>query len=339
MVKTPSMAHQVTQIAKDHIAYGQSKYDSRMEQLQKGVQYTEATRDKLFSFRTTKEFVAASIRFSKWVKETYGTKMVGGITPAQFDAYWKENVSKLAPTTQKTYLDHLSRFDKYVKEKGWGDGFITSSNKPIIVKGWKSVRNRTDRAMAHTPESMQDLIKSQPQYENAITFLAEMGLRAKEIQQMKFSDVKNGILQVIGKGGRPREVTLTKTAARIIEDQKKKHKILSPSAKVFQKREIDSLRRAIHRHNQEHHLPGRSLHSFRHLYAHREYGKEYRANRIKGLNRRDAARIARGSVSALLGHGKPWQDQGRISVTYAYVSGTAAKSIESQIEAELASKP
>lgn len=348
-----SMASQVKHLADEHDMRGQSKREIRKENMDNhGMSRNEATRDGIYSSSTRSDFIREGTHFGNYCKQNFGVKLLKDITPKMFTSYWSGHVSKLAPTTQATYLDHLKRLDLYIEQKGWSKGFLNGSNTPSRQDRYKSIVRQRERAEqngrenSYSDTSFKNVTDTMPKinrssgiaYKDIMIVFKETGIRTIGFQRVTWGDVKGDVISVIEKHGRPRDIPLTKEAKEALERIKQATNPKSSEEKIFGKVRTRTLRDAETTACRRLGEKLKSNHALRHMYAKQNFLEKYLDNRRKGMSISDARIDARAYVSHLVGHGNPKEDRGRVSVTYIYVSGKDGAQIEAFAEQILANE-
>lgn len=147
--------------------------------------------------------------FSKFCKDHHGIRNVNEIKPEHAKSFMEAKAKTCSDSTLKTYHQHLNKLSKCFNR-------VFSSCEANLTKGWvipAGNNNTKQRDVKISRESMNTVLgKMDMKFgtHRAIVVAEALGLRVHEAVKVKGShiDLNRGVVSVIGKGGRPREVLI-----------------------------------------------------------------------------------------------------------------------------------
>ncbi|HHY71157.1 MAG TPA: site-specific integrase [Thermoanaerobacterales bacterium] len=199
MSKRPSLKKQVCDALYAQARFGQSKHQAKQEEKRRcekiGEPWNPARVDGIFSIGTMKAYREECIRFTDWAKEQHGCRWLNE-AKEHVSEYLQNGVDRgLSPWTMKKQAAALR---KMYKDSELG--------KEINLPKRELANISRSRGKVEMDKKI-DLEKYKP----IIDFCKATGLRRHEVESIKAGqvDFKTGkILNVKGKGGRVRDVTI-----------------------------------------------------------------------------------------------------------------------------------
>lgn len=287
------MVEQVSVLFRRHRGLGQSRREWRVKHPGFG-----RMADKTFSWGSERRYKSACIHFVKWCKAQYHIRQIRDITPERVIAYIEERkAAGLSPRTLATDITAIRKMGWWAELDHW----IEKNFVPEDL----SVPHGANPRYSYTPEHETAIIahvaEHDPLAAEVLRWQGAVALRVDETIHLRLDkiDFEQGTVEVKGKGGKIRTVTVTDRALVDRLDRTRRFPLLKGLADSW----IRTIERLVHEACEELKIEPLGTHAFRASAAQRKYDDL----RERGY----ADRPARQEVSRLLGHN-------RISVTNSY---------------------
>lgn len=266
----------------------------------------DQNKDYIFSRRTSENTVEKSKTFTKFLKENYNIKYVKEITPEMCISFLDSRKTQNQKTIS-SYKNMLYKVNIAIQKKFGCSGFYN-----LDVENYK-VQNseKSNSKRLYSDQDIQKILSVESKYSNELKFMSVLGCRVHELCNIKVKDIdlKNMIVFIKGKGGRPSfrpilptEINFIKSLVKDKNDNEKVFNVPNDEKKTRQV--IGSEIRKI---TKELGLPISSkCHEFR-KYASQIYFN-YLVN-FCGYSVKDAEEI---TISKLLSHGENREDLKKI---------------------------
>ena len=260
--------------------------------------------DHIYSIGTMRTYLSSNIRFARWVRETYGERFLGKVTPEMVNAFVKDlHARDLSHATINAYVAGIAKLDAGLRAIGWRD----KNALPLVDKELYG-RHGDARPQPYSQEEAQRIVKfiqvTCPDGRLALAAEAAWrgGMRIREVARLRVSEIapSGAWLNLDGhstKGGRSRMVPLDGNAREFFLALRRigeRH----PDWHVFRDRNglPRELQRWINRACRELGIGHSRTHDFRSAYANQLYERLIAA----GASDRQARR----EVANALGHGR-----------------------------------
>ena len=239
--------------------------------------------------------------FSSFCKDTYGIKNVNEIKAEHAKAFMDHKSKTCADSTLKTYHQHLGKLNKCFNK-------VFKSYEGNMMKGWiipPGNNNTKQRDVKISRESMDNILgKMNMKFgtHRAIVVAEALGLRVSESVKVKGShiDLDRGVVGVVGKGGRYREVPIREDRRETLAQLKEQYGD-SKIADVKPNSVNATFHRACEREGITDLKGAKSgIHAVRKLWATELYEEKL----SDGVSEKEAW----GDTSEALGHGRERQD-------------------------------
>lgn len=239
--------------------------------------------------------------FSGFCKDTYGIKNVNEIKPEHAKAFMEDKAKTCADSTLKTYHQHLGKLSKCFSK-------VFSSCEGSLTLGWNippGNNNTKQRDVKISREAMDNIIgKMDMKYgtHRAIVVAEALGLRVSESVKVKGEhiDLDRGVVGVVGKGGKYREVPIREDRRELLTRLKEEYGE-NKIADVKPNSVNATFKRACEREGITDLKDTKSgIHAVRKLWATELYEEKL----SDGMSEKEAW----GDVSEVLGHGRDRQD-------------------------------
>ena len=254
--------------------------------------YSESHKNNLLAFAGM---------FSSFCKDIYGVKNVNEIKPEHAKAFMIHKAQTCADSTLATYHQHLNKLSKCFNK-------VFTSCEGSITFGWNippGNNNTKQRDVKISRESMDNILsKMDMKYgtHRAIMLSEALGLRVSESVKVKgeFIDLERGVVGVVGKGGKYREIPIREDRRELLAKFKSEY----PDVRIADVKP-NSVNATFHRACEREGITDlkdskSGIHAVRKLWATELYEEKLR----EGVNERDAW----GDVSFVLGHGRDRSD-------------------------------
>ncbi len=260
--------------------------------------------DRIYSIGTMRTYLSSNIRFARWVRETFGERFLGKVTPEMVNAFVKDLHGRdLSHATVNAYVAGIAKLDAGLRAIGW-----RSKDAPPLVDKELYGRHGDARPQPYSREEAQQIVNfirlNCPDSRLALAAEAAWrgGLRIREVAGLRVSEIapSGALLSLDGhstKGGRSRMVPLDGNAREFFLALRRigeRH----PDGHVFRDRNglPRELQRWINRACRELGIGHSRTHDFRSAYANQLYERLIAA----GASDRQARR----EVANALGHGR-----------------------------------
>ena len=254
--------------------------------------------EKTFAWNSERRYKGACLHFVKWCREAYHIRQVRDITPLMVRAYIdSRRATGLSPRTLATDITSIRRLGMYAAMDQW----VAHNFVPADL----SVPHGSNPRYSYTPAHERAIIDYVAERNTLAAEVLRMqsaaGLRIDEAIHARLDkiDFECGTIEVKGKGGKIRTVTVTDRVVLKRLDRTRRYPLLIGLARSWT-RTIEQL---VHEACVELNIKPLGTHAFRAAAAQRAYDRL----REQGYN----DRMARKQVSQMLGHN-------RISVTNSY---------------------
>lgn len=254
--------------------------------------------EKTFAWNSEKRYKAVSVHFVKWCRAQYQVQQIRDITPEMVRSYIGARLAAgLSPRTLATDITAIRRLGMYAEMAQW--------IKVNFVPNDLSVPHGSSPRYSYTPNQECDIIawvaERNPLAAEVLRWQHAAGLRISEaiLARLDKIDFERGTIEVKGKGGRIRVVTVTDRELLDRLDRTRRFPLLSGLARNWTR----TIEKLVHEACTELNIKPLGTHAFRAGAAQRHYDDL----RERGFS----DRAARKAVSKLLGHN-------RISVTNSY---------------------
>jgi integrase/recombinase XerD len=236
---------------------------------------------------TIKSYLSDLKLFHKWYQETYEVKRVDHTVVKDIDLLSYRNhlqyEKRRKTATINQHVAALRSFFGFLHIKGIIRGSIIANLKPLS-KPYLRAPDVPKRTQVLKLFRMVDTNNDRGKRDFAILQLfVQCGLRLSEVASIEIGDIhmteRKGILRIAGgKGDRPREVNLNKTARHALKAYLGVRQALPDTKKLF----ISQLRRPLSRRSIYHltkkylesaGMPDLSCHDLRHLFATNLYNR------------------------------------------------------------------
>ncbi len=288
-----SLIGQIDRLFKQHRGTGQSRRKWRDKNAGFG-KMSPVT----FAWASEKRYRSVCIQFIRFCRERYHIQAIKEIATDMVRAYIDERkASGLSPRTIATEITALRRLGLYaVIEKWLGHNFV-----PDDLSVPHGSRPRYSYAPEHAAKIIDSVTSVDRLAGDVLRMQLHAGLRINEAVRLRLDriDFEHNTLEVKGKGGKIRTITLPDPSALAMLDRSKHYPLLQGNA-ISWTRRIEQLVQAA---CAEHHITCLGTHGFRASAAQRTLDDLLDS----GMSERDA----RKQVSQLLGHN-------RTSVTRSY---------------------
>jgi integrase len=259
----------------------------------------------ILSYRTRACYFQIARTFFKRAKELTGQRLLADLLdPATvrrtLDTYYRD----LQPATKRTVLAAIGKVHQGCVYVGWthAPSSITDELREH-VRAYRDDGNVRQPRFGYIPEDAERILTYLKEHGSKFALPAEIalrcGLRLSEVAglQGRQIDLEHGLVHVVGKGGKERDVELPTGLAEQINPSKQYLFDPSPSWKLAFYKAVRGAARALG-------IQVSGVHRLRANFAQNEYAKLMG----QGLNEQEA----RQEVSTLLGHN-------RVRVTRSYI--------------------
>lgn len=288
-----SLKYQMETAVLDNFNEGKSKRAAKMSEGGYGSKiYSHSTKNNLLDFVGT---------FASFCKSQYGIKNVKDVKSEHAKAFMEKSAKTCNDNSMREYHQHLKKLDKCFKA-------TFKSYKNDLTSGWKlpSGKNQTKlRDVKIERESMNKVLdKLDMKYgtHRAIALAEALGLRVSEAVMVKGSHINldKGVVHVIGKGGRPRQVPIREDRKEILVQLKEQYG--DTRIALVKENSVNATFKRICKREEIHDLDGSKsgIHAIRKLYATEQF-EELVDN---GMDEKRAF----DEVSAQIGHGENRND-------------------------------
>ncbi len=254
--------------------------------------------EKTFAWNTERRYKAVAVHFVKWCRKHYQVRRIRDIEPEMVRSYIGARLAAgLSPRTLATDVTALRRLGMYAEMAQW--------IKANFVPDDLSVPHGSNPRYSYTPHQERDIIvwvaERNPLAAEVLRMQRAAGLRISEavLARLDKIDFERGTIEVKGKGGRIRLVTVTDRELLDRLDRTRRFPLLSGLARNWTR----TIEKLVHEACVELNIKPLGTHAFRAGAAQHQYD----TLRERGFSDREA----RKEVSRLLGHN-------RISVTNSY---------------------
>lgn len=254
--------------------------------------------EETFAWNSERRYKSACMHFVKWCREWHHIRLVRDITPLMVTSYIdSRRATGLSPRTLATDITSIRRLGMYAEMDKW----VVHNFVPADL----SVPHGSNPRYSYTPEHEQGIIDYVAERNllaaDVLRMQSAAGLRIDEAIHTRLDkiDFERGMIEVKGKGGKIRTVTVTDRSVLERLDRTRRYPLLTGLTRNWA-RTIEQL---VHEACVELHIKPLGTHAFRAAAAQRAYDRL----RERGYNDRQA----RQKVSQMLGHN-------RISVTNSY---------------------
>ena len=260
--------------------------------------------DRIYSIGTMRTYLGSNIRFARWVRDTFGERFLGKVTPEMVNAFVKDlHTRDLSHATINAYVAGIAKLDAGLRTIGW-----RGKDAPPLVDKELYGRHGDARPQPYAPDEAQRIVKfiQEKCPDGRLALAAEAawrgGLRIREVARLRASEIapSGAWLDLDGhstKGGRSRMVPLNEDGREFFKELRamgERH----PDGHVFRDRNglPRELQRWINRACRELGIGHSRTHDFRSAYANQLYERLIAA----GASDRQARR----EVASALGHGR-----------------------------------
>lgn len=261
-------------------------------------------RDRIYSIGTLRTYLSSNIRFARWVRDSFGERFLGKVTPEMVTAFVKDlHTCDMSHATINAYIAGIAKLDAGLRALNWRD-----KDAPPLVDKELYGRHGDAQPQPYNATEAEKIIHFIYEHcpDTRLTLAAEVawrgGLRIQEVAGLRASEISptGGLLNLDGhstKGGRSRVVPIAECwrdfflALRGMGEQ-------HADGYVFRDRKglPRELQRWINRACRELGIGHSRTHDFRSAYANELYERLIAA----GANDRQARR----EVANALGHGR-----------------------------------
>ncbi|MGI1660141.1 MAG: tyrosine-type recombinase/integrase [Desulfitobacterium sp.] len=276
------------------------------------AKHTGESMDKVCSFNEKKNLQEVSYQLAMHIKEHYPEiKMVKDIKPDHIQGYLNQKSRTCSTATLKNFVSRIKKIEilcqrKFKTSTKWKDNILAPQSH-------KTVRNEKLRIQTMEKKDLDKILDYGYRYSKskaivAIDLAYRYGLRDAEIANLKVKNVnwEMSTLEVIGKGGRRRELTIkledTEFMKTLCENKKSEDRLIGIRKDSISKQ----LNRIMEKLNLKKKYPVTGIHAIRKLKAQELWDLK----RAQGFSKKEAMDY----VSNYLGHGK-----GRYDVLNTYV--------------------
>jgi len=260
--------------------------------------------DRIYSIGTMRTYLSSNIRFARWVRDAFGERFLGEVTPEMVNAFVKDLHGRdLSHATINAYVAGIAKLDAGLRALGW-----RGKDAPPLVDKELYGRHGDARPQPYAPDEAQRIVKfiQEKCPDGRLALAAEAawrgGLRIREVARLRASEIapSGAWLDLDGhstKGGRSRMVPLNEDGREFFKELRamgERH----PDGHVFRDRNglPRELQRWINRACRELGIGHSRTHDFRSAYANQLYERLIAA----GASDRQARR----EVASALGHGR-----------------------------------
>lgn len=260
--------------------------------------------DRIYSIGTLRAYLSSNIRFAKWVRDHFGERFLGQVTPEMVAAFVKDlHARDMSHATVNTYIAGIAKLDAGLRAIDWRD-----KDAPLLVDKELYGRHGDARPQPYAKDEAQQIVKfiAEKCPDGRVALAAEAawrgGLRIQEVAWLRASEisVSGGLLNLDGhstKGGRSRVVPLDDRGRAFflkLQQMGEHH----ADGHVFRDRKglPRELQRWINRACRELGIGHSRTHDFRSAYANQLYERLI----VAGATDRQARR----EVANALGHGR-----------------------------------
>jgi len=259
---------------------------------------------RIYSIGAMKTYLSCDIVFARWVRDEYGEKFIGRITPEMVEQFARSlHARDLSHATVNKYVAAIAKLDAGLRAVGWRD-----RDAPPLVSAELYSRHADARPAPFASDEARRVVeylrKHCPDPRLALATQATWlgGLRISEAAGLRLSEITTSghTLKLDGhstKGGRPREVPLSEEAQGFFQELRQMGERRGDGY-VFRDRKglPRELQRWVNRACQQLGIGHSRVHDFRAAYAQTLYDRLIAAGALDNQARRE--------VAAALGHGR-----------------------------------
>lgn len=196
-----SLAYQMRESINQNFSEGKSKRAAKMSEGGRGA--------SVYSYSHRKSLIEFSTQFANYCKSEFGVKNVKDVTREHAQAFLNEKAKTCSDTTLKTYHQHLNKIDKCFKSS-YKSYKSDLTQGVVIPAGTNQTKLRDVKISRESMNKVLDKLDMRHATHRAIACAEALGLRASESAKIKGEHInlEKGVVSVVGKGGRYREVKI-----------------------------------------------------------------------------------------------------------------------------------
>ena len=285
------------------IAFGESKRALKLKAHSEGKPFWCYYAGKVFSIRTYKTYYSLIKTFTHWCVDHYGIRSVYQITPRMFKAFIRSHISIQKPGTLSTYLCALAKFGE---GRAMAEAFrrtATQLRKEIPknmapkrprFRNWKeALRVGTELERRNSRYGLAYLVEL-----DSACRVCELEFGREALRGLTITDHGEtvGLLHLIGKGGKERDVTISEQTYQELD------RTLEPGRVLVN---AEAYRKAVYRVQKALGFRTFGTHKIRRTSAYRFFSDQSYALRATRLTSLTASATARSATAERLGHVRP----------------------------------
>lgn len=296
----PSMAYQLRNAVNMNFNEGTSKRAAKMSDGGYG--------SKVYSYNHRDDLLDLASQLGRYCRSEFKLSLVKDIKQEHIESFLEHKSKTCSDTSLKTIRQNLSKLNKCVNsayhkscKEDWTSGLITPS-------GTNQTKLRDEKISRPSMDKVLGALDMRYASHRALVLAESLGLRASETVKVKGShiDLNKGVVSVVGKGGRFREVPIPERAREALTTFKEQYgdERIAP----VKPDSVNEIFKRVRERVDVHDLDGTKsgVHAIRKLWATELFEEKVES----GMSEKDAW----GDVSEALGHGRDRQDLFKVYV-------------------------
>jgi integrase len=184
--------------------------------------YTKQSNPYCRSFQTAKLYLAEWLKLGNYVRENFGINRVSDIKPQHIESYIEQKAD-LSPKSLKNLSSALGKLENVLNQKLGME--VNFGNRELLtgrflankIAAEKLKEYSSSRGAYRNPEGLIEGL-SDSTYQLVAKLQYQGGLRIHEVQQLKEHSLKDGRVEVRGKGGYVRQVEIPPSTYRELRE-------------------------------------------------------------------------------------------------------------------------